>query len=363
MGNINCPFVPGKAVHPLIDIRLRHRVQRRSGLIQHHIGRILVQASGNGHLLGLPAGQLHPILRKPLEQLRVQSVRQSTQPLSKACVFQGFLYPLSVIFALRRHIFSQFKVKDLVILEHGGKEGQVFLVLIFPDIHAIKQNLSLLGVTEPAQKFDKSGLAGAVAAHDGNLLSLAEAAADAGETGTRSSRIGKGHVPELEFVVFPDFLCYRQGSLRRGIGHIQIPKIHLHILQILQKIPDSIAESGDAVSQLSHHPCIFQNAAHTEGSEYGLCPHKQIHKQVKTSGNQDGVKSFPSLISKSRLNLPEIFPAQCPKLPGDLFLCMKHADIFPVPILAKTAVHQVHHPVYGFFRCFVCFKIMFLYTK
>ena len=114
---------------------------------------------------------------------------------------------------------------------------------------------------------------------------------------------------------------------------------------------------------MSHHPCIFQNAAYTEGSEYGLCPHKQIHKQVKTSGNQDGVKSFPSLISKSRLDLPEIFPAQRPKLPGDLFLCMKHADIFPVPILAKTAVHQVHHPVYGFFRCFICFKIVFLYTK
>lgn len=137
VGNINRPLVLRKPVHPLINIRLRHRIQSCRRLVQYHIGRVLVQAPGNGHLLGLSAGQLHPVLGKALEQLRIQPFRQCLEPLAEACVLQSQGHLILVVLALHRHVLPQPEGKDLVILEHRGEKGQIFLVLVFSDIHVV----------------------------------------------------------------------------------------------------------------------------------------------------------------------------------------------------------------------------------
>ena len=76
VGDVNGSLAAGKLVHALVNVRLRHRIQGGGGLIQNHKGRILVQTAGNGHFLGLPAGELHAIFRKIFVDLGVKALFQ-----------------------------------------------------------------------------------------------------------------------------------------------------------------------------------------------------------------------------------------------------------------------------------------------
>ena len=61
MGNRNDGSVPANIGDGLLDLRLRHVVQRAGRLVQHqHLG-ILQQRPGNGEPLPLAAGKVHAI--------------------------------------------------------------------------------------------------------------------------------------------------------------------------------------------------------------------------------------------------------------------------------------------------------------
>ena len=71
----------------------------------------------------------------------------------------------------------------MVILKYGGEKAKIFFIAVFPDVHPVQQNLSLLWIIQTAQKLNKRGFPGAIAAHHGNLFPLAEFAADIPQAG------------------------------------------------------------------------------------------------------------------------------------------------------------------------------------
>ncbi len=137
MGNADRGLVFGDLGELLVDLEFRHRVQGGGGFVQHQEGNVLVERPCYGDLLGFAAGDLHALLVKFLIQIGVEAMGKSGKPFSEFCLFQSRFDRRFVIAHIGRHALAQLKGEQVEILEHHGEQPQIFLIIVFPDIHAV----------------------------------------------------------------------------------------------------------------------------------------------------------------------------------------------------------------------------------
>lgn len=137
VADINGSLISHYIVKFTVNLRLRHRVQGRSGLIQNDKGRIPVESPCNCNLLGFASGNLYPILHEILIKHGVQTFRHGRKPLSKARIHQSFFYFFFIIFFGSCHIGPKRLGEQLKVLKNYGKHIHIIPIVIFADINPI----------------------------------------------------------------------------------------------------------------------------------------------------------------------------------------------------------------------------------
>lgn len=98
--DINSRPVPYNLIKSCINLILRHRVERRGGLIQNDKRRIVIQAPGNGNLLRLSAGYLYALFFQILIKNRIKPLWLRGEPRREPSLLKA-LYGLFPVIALR----------------------------------------------------------------------------------------------------------------------------------------------------------------------------------------------------------------------------------------------------------------------
>ena len=160
MADVNRGLVSGNVTKLAVNLRLRHRVQGRCGLIQDDKGGVLVKGPGNGDFLSLAAGNIHAVFIQVLIQVGVQA--EGFQPVAEARLHKALPGTVPVVAGAGGHILPQRHGKELEVLEHDGEDCHVVVVAVLADVDAVEQNLPFGGVVEPAQELNKGSLAAAV---------------------------------------------------------------------------------------------------------------------------------------------------------------------------------------------------------
>ena len=221
MADVDGGLVPGDVVELAVDLRLRHRVQGRRGLIQNDEGGILIEGPGDGDLLGLAAGDLHALLVQVLVEVGFQALRQGRQPLPEARFGKAVRRPLPVIVPPGSHILPQGQGQQLEILKDHGEEVHVLPVAVLPDVDAIEEDLSLRWIVEPTEELDEGGLSAAVGAHHGKAAPHPEAHVHMPQGVVRPAGVAEGHVPELDVILPVRALLRGEAPLVHAVGDVQ----------------------------------------------------------------------------------------------------------------------------------------------
>ena len=163
MGDIEGRLPACQAVEFLVDLRLRHGIQRTGGFVQNNQRSIFIKCPGYGHLLFLTSGQFRSLLIICLTQKGLHPLGQLLHfPLQTYPGYQ-VLHLLPVLPGLpAADIFFNGKSKQAKVLEHGCKLCHIRCIVIFCDIPSVYQNTTALWVIQTTQELYQSGLPGAV---------------------------------------------------------------------------------------------------------------------------------------------------------------------------------------------------------
>ena len=139
MGDENGRPVLRDMVQLLIDLIFRLRVQSGRGLIQDQYRSLSVQGPGYGDLLGLPAGDFHPLRIKVLIKGSLQV--HARKPRPETGLLQRSPGPLPVIDPAARQILPQPEGEQLEILEHHAEQLPADFLVQLPDVPSVHQDL------------------------------------------------------------------------------------------------------------------------------------------------------------------------------------------------------------------------------
>ena len=201
MTDIDSRLVTGDVVELRVNLRFGNGIQGGSGFVQDDKRRIFVQCTGNGDLLRFTAGDFDTIFTKIFVEHGIQSIGHFCQAIGKAGIGQCFHDPFPVIGGTARHIVAQRLGDQLEVLEHNGENVHVIVIAVLANIDAIKQYLSLLGIVESAQQFDKSGFAAAILTHDSQALANLKFHTYILQRPNLASRILEGDILKLHFIL------------------------------------------------------------------------------------------------------------------------------------------------------------------
>ena len=118
--------------------------------------------------------------------------------------------------------------EELKILEHNGKYASVIVVIVFTYINTVKQNFSLGGVIQTAEKLYKGGFARAVSSYQRKLFTNAEFHIYVLKSVGVRPRILEGYVTELDFIVCIPALFRGKTTLIHFVGDIEVFKDQLY---------------------------------------------------------------------------------------------------------------------------------------
>ena len=267
MGDIDRRAVADEAVEAGVDIVLGNRVQRRGGLIEHHDRRGLVERPGQGDLLRLPAGGLHPTL--------VHLVERRFQPHGpvirlKARFLQAFRHPLPVGRHARGDILLQRRGKEFEVLEYDRKKVHVLVVVVFADVDAVQEDLALLRVVKAAQELDHRRFAAAVAPDHGQPLADVELEAHVAQRPLLHAGVAEAHMPEFQLQLVVVALLHRQRALVLDVGRGEEVHILLHILAVEPELRRLVHELREAVDELADGADDLEGRADRQRPGQGL---------------------------------------------------------------------------------------------
>lgn len=160
--------------HPvifLVNIVLSQGVQGGGGFVQGENGPVFIKGPGQHQPLGLPAGELYPVLEHLTAQLGIQPLGQRLHRFGQARLGKAGPYPVRID-ALHPlgHVFRHAGFQQGKILEHRREKGIVIPPVEVPDVLAVEEHPPLGRVQEAAGQPHQGGFARAVEPHDGQFF-------------------------------------------------------------------------------------------------------------------------------------------------------------------------------------------------
>ena len=174
VADVDGRFIAGDVVELRVDLCFGDGIQGSRGFIQNNEGRILVECSCDGDLLGLAAGYFHALFHEFLIELGVQPIGKGFQSITETGIQQRLADTVFIVIHTTGHIGAQGLGDQLEVLEHHGEHIHVITVIVLANVDAVEEDLALLRIVQAAQELDECGLAASVLANDGQPLAHLE---------------------------------------------------------------------------------------------------------------------------------------------------------------------------------------------
>ena len=172
MGDEHHRLVLGGLIELLVQAVFAQRVHGRGGFVQDQDPRLAHKRPGDRQVLPLAAGEVHAFVEGFAKDGLV-AVRQATDDIVRAGLPRRRLHQRALadgFHAPDAHVVRGREVVAEEILKDHADVAAVIRKVVVAQVLAVEQHAALVRIVEAREQFHDGGLAGAVLAHQGDLL-------------------------------------------------------------------------------------------------------------------------------------------------------------------------------------------------
>ena len=211
-------FAQGQLLEALEDFVLGAGIEGGGGLVEDEELGVAHVSAAEGDFLPLAAAQIHAAVEAAANHLVVAAGQLGDDAVGQALVGGGFDAGLvqALLDAAHGQVLAGRQLEAHEILEDDADFLAQLGGVVFAQIVAVEQDAALAGVVEAGQELDEGGFAGAVFAHQRQLLAGVQREAEVANGPLRPILVLKPDVLKLE--PLPD--GPREGPRRLAAGHL-----------------------------------------------------------------------------------------------------------------------------------------------
>ncbi len=202
-------FPPQQGLILLVDLRLRQRIQRRCGLIEHDERRIAVKRPRQQKFLLLPAGKPYAVRHDVLAQMSIELSCQASDLLVKPCLREHLPHFLAVVRLRQRDIFTDTVGSLKRLLKDSRLLGKIAFPVQIPRADTVDIHGARCREIQPCHQLHDRRLACAVHTDKGDLLARRQAEADIAQRLRLRAAVAVADMIELDLDVRPRAAVHR----------------------------------------------------------------------------------------------------------------------------------------------------------